>query len=1294
MIPDSHYHGDRVHDTMSSNAANSLKRKRDGVVARNDDRDPDKDDAPGGYQKGSAWKTKRVRIADPSGLHSPGEILVCSVRGCKWSSSNDWALSRHEIYHKEKIFKLREIMRKRAMLPDTRPKGPYARPLPRQLVAPGATVGANIRDAVLVADDIREQDSLAGDDQTHSGRDAPASKHDGPGEANEESVVLDVQKASAGDLEEAAKELLMAIVPKAGTVQVDRLLQVVLHKNWAGSATAMRTAGTSSVSAIFADSARTMSEEIEASGFSRATVQSPRCGDSGSCLEMFRRNPLVVLQNQLKRASAQEKTCFFEPVDERNRCNEAVTGHPMSGKVAWEGYDAIKNEVMSSGDLSTMWVPGESFVCFLQLYSDVSCMSLKTSAFSFYPLHISVLNFVTSEREGAIRRGETVVAYLPTAKTWPTAEQTRVLHEGKFTSSGEPLTSYHHDIHVQRHQIDENRKESTATHPSSTLGGRGRCAPKQSHEILAESLTLSLQELRTVAKKGVTFEDADGKRRRAHLSIASYVADTPEVICVTCLIGGHCPRCKVEKEEMWVPGVVREARTSADTENAVSVYKSRTELAKQEPDRASQRSGLADAESALKAEGLTSRLPSTFNWPFTRAHPALDPYRIMRVDVMHTLPLGLQKEMLNLASKRLKSEHLHTTAFRTQTGKVKMFKTVRRTILSAANNHLRRIEEEAPSVGLHVDFARGKAVTATDGLFAENGIASMLEAKDLKNVAQVMPFLGAVMDRLCGAERNGFPVTYVFVRYVELEQAIMRRGTDEKGFTEDALNQLQEQVVAFKKAAYEAFQDYQASGFNFPKWHSLEHVVEDISDLGICSNYSADAFEFSHTVFKTYNRAGSQRKDTTLRETAERVAAAEVRHRRLHRDDHRGRVRDGRFNVVGERGENAVADLPQCDRVHDHHDSGPNASMVRYLTTGKKPEYVTRGLVHEAKMSDACTLASTRSKNLSMNFGEIAAAVENIANLRLDKLSDASDWSGMGSSYPGSRDVSSLPAAKQFIAYVGGYALAKKVLDIFESRYGGDGAAGLMRKTMHIVKSARVAGFRSPTLEDVVDGHSSSAEIFLEDTGHRFAQKIVSALSYSGRSKPLQDTVLIEGDEPLLENDNGLHGVAHPRRHMWVAKVLLFLSVSSGRGDTSDIFAEKPDPDELVDSDGKEVAVVRYYQVEPKRDADSVDAALGCVRLTWAMDADHDEPWVDVIPASSIRGRVHVVPAFHVEDHSSISSGSKKVASRESDSESEEEPSGEGEAVFSGSHDWKKRHFYVNRFRVDPRDIPYHVVDR
>ena len=114
------------------------------------------------------------------------------------------------------------------------------------------------------------------------------------------------------------------------------------------------------------------------------------------------------------------------------------------------------------------------------------------------------------------------------------------------------------------------------------------------------------------------------------------------------------------------------------------------------------------------------------------------------------------------------------------------------------------------------------------------------------------------------------------------------------------------------------------------------------------------------------------------------------------------------------------------------------------------------------------------------------------------------------------------------------------------------------------------------------------------------------------------------------------------------------------------------------------------------------------------MDASHDEPWLDVIPASAIRGRVHVVPAFQVQRQvdrrNPTSSGKRPFES----SDSEEEPNGDeevdnirrfvgrhdggegrdSEAVFSGSRDWKSREFYVNRFRIDPRDTPYHVVDR
>lgn len=1177
------------------------------------------------------------RHMDRSAAESPDKEIPCTFARCRRTFISRWALAQHQNWHEEQKSKMEENKRRKGNQ-EAWTSNPLPRPLHPQLRGPvqqeevpprhgnqSAGINFNVSPelpapgtTVLEQREVDRHNGIhshiEGDDQAGGGEggDKPDGAVDEFGDASE-AREFDVRNASAMDLKEAWMEFAPMMKAKMGRSMTERVLTFVFHANWARSVEMFQEEGMVTLRAMEEYNEKSTRNQLLNNGFCEKRVQNPILPDSS--LDLYVRNPVDVIRKQLEVASEVGSTFYFEPFIHTNRFGERLRGHPMSADLARDTYRTVKYDVMNSTDKDVRWVDGESFVAFIQLYTDASCMSLKTSAFSFYPLHISVLNTIDADREAAIRLGETVAAYLPTAKMWPTAEQTRTEHARKYTVDGEPLTSY-----------DEPDPISAGPGATETaaVSNYKRVAPRPSREILGECLEICLAELRDIAKSALEFVDRDGKRRRAHFAIASYVADTPEVICVTCLTGGYCPRCNVPKDEMWKPGHVGERRMACNVEKSLSEFNEQAERAQALPEK-EKKQALLQADKILKDEGLTTRLPFNCDWPFSRIHPFLDPYRVMRVDMMHTFPLGIQKEILRLASLRLKSETLSTGQM-TARKMARTFKAARNSILSAANGYLRRIEEEAPAIGLHVDFTRGKAATATDGLFAENGVASMLESKDFKNVAQVMPFVGALIDIMCGSDTNGATVTSVFVKYVDLEAHIMRRGMDEKGHSEGDLTRLEEMALHFKEITYEHFKDYQVSNFNFPKWHAIEHVVSDIREMGHCSSFSADAYEHSHTVFKELNRQGSQRKSTGLFETVSKLSAGEARRSRLSHDYPR--------------------------KGSDRRDV--DVAMLRYLVYGEKPGRLKKGLGYDATVSDACVLATTRNKNLETNFDEIAKVVENVS----ERMKATGRNLGKSRGEREESRSSDLPAPNQFVAAVGGYALTKKVLDILERRYSHAGTTGVFGLTMHIVKSARVAGFHTPTLDDVVERPPALPELFVAETGFRLAQKIVSALHYSGRPTPLQDNVLVEGSD-CNEPD---------RRQMWVAKVLAFLAVSrSGVGAS---FSQVPLGPDGGSSD--DVAVVRYYEVLAKNKLSAVDEELRCVKLKWARDDNNNEPWIDIIPASSIRGRVHVVPA------------PKKPSSAQTI---------EGEAVFAGSHDWKQRDFYINRFRVNPDDKHYHTVD-
>jgi hypothetical protein len=79
----------------------------------------------------------------------------------------------------------------------------------------------------------------------------------------------------------------------------------------------------------------------------------------------------------------------------------------------------------------------------------------------------------------------------------------------------------------------------------------------------------------------------------------------------------------------------------------------------------------------------------------------------------------------------------------------------------------------------------------------------MLEAKDLAGVDQVMPFVFALLDRLCGTTAAA-PNTTVCVLHQDMIATATSRFSD-PGFTIAELEALSEQISLFKAKAIEVF---------------------------------------------------------------------------------------------------------------------------------------------------------------------------------------------------------------------------------------------------------------------------------------------------------------------------------------------------------------------------------------------------------------------------------------------------------------------------------------------------------
>ena len=249
----------------------------------------------------------------------------------------------------------------------------------------------------------------------------------------------------------------------------------------------------------------------------------------------------------------------------------------------------------------------------------------------------------------------------------------------------------------------------------------------------------------------------------------------------------------------------------------------------------------------------------------------------------------------------------------------------------------------------------------------------------------------------------------------------------------------------------------------------------------------------------------------------------------------------------------------------------------------------------------------------------------------------------------------------------------------------------------HFVKSAYVAGFKSPSSSNPIKVARGVASVLLSNDGKRVLQRIVSSLSYSHGQGVRQDSVMIQGEDEGEDSesaDAARNNEASKTMPVWFARVLLFAHISSRTGPFRN---------------GEEVAIVRYYDVahtSTRNDTSSatgsgscdglnteglaVDEILGCIMLSWAEE-DHQEPWLDVIPASSIRGWVHVVPGDMPTGISIESTEDGNAGDNEPDDDICDNP--RSAVLFADSADWDTRTFYVNRFKAITKDTMYDVSE-
>lgn len=194
--------------------------------------------------------------------------------------------------------------------------------------------------------------------------------------------------------------------------------------------------------------------------------------------------------------------------------------HPLNSVIGQKSFRVAEVEIKASQNRDICWRTlgrdGEqSCIGGLQLFSDKSQTSLKAGALSFYPLHVTLVNFLEDWRRQHICEGRTVTAYLPVG--FLTQEKLDI-----STGSGK-------------------RKK--------------RVTRLELLRALHECVEFVLKPLSSKALTGASFTTSDLLHYRVHFMLSSYIADLPEAEDMCSVKRGSrtfspCHRCLVSRDQL------------------------------------------------------------------------------------------------------------------------------------------------------------------------------------------------------------------------------------------------------------------------------------------------------------------------------------------------------------------------------------------------------------------------------------------------------------------------------------------------------------------------------------------------------------------------------------------------------------------------------------------------------------------------------------------------------------------------------------------------------------------------
>lgn len=551
--------------------------------------------------------------------------------------------------------------------------------------------------------------------------------------------------------------------------------------------------------------------------------------------KIYVRNAVDVLMKQVEESD--ESDFHLHPKTTKNDDGQRCYHHMLETEYAKNLKDVLCNRIMSDANLDVMWMSGgdsdrESFIGFIQLYSDKSKTSLKRTGVCAYPVH---LNFMNSTFEGwkkQIISSRTLVAYLPVG----------IDNEEDIWKMS--------DISNSKTSVPRIKKL----------------------ELLHNAFETILSPLNDVCQSGFPCKDAVGRQLQCHPILAEIAADMPEVKDLACLNHGcqtrkPCCRCECEKNAMndgfqYHPRSREEMIERKKCAIQLDMQIMRSGGAKKSK-RACELKNRRDR--VLKELSIVECRSFLENSPLLLNNSEHHMYQIFGFEGMHVLDLGISKEMKKCIFRMLSSDVLKIKG---PERKGRTYKTCRTAILRCCNEMLKRIQEESYVQGLNVDFSSGDSCNALNGLFTRDGICGMLEAKNYRQVDQVFPFIAAFIDRVVGDWQS--VTTGLCLSYTEITKWVLERPS-RKPWTDSEVMKLEETLYRFQRHVVNHFGRHQLSNFCTEKFHVLTHLADDIRRYGDARMLYVGLYENRHLMFKDGYQKTSRRQSTALAEGVRKV---------------------------------------------------------------------------------------------------------------------------------------------------------------------------------------------------------------------------------------------------------------------------------------------------------------------------------------------------------------------------------------------------------------------------------------